>query len=414
MLLSYFTEQPMHLYPEDEARIGHPDDHPARSAGDTNLIFSNKFFDAEQGAKLYSDVIEQYELAEEVGFDGIMTNEHHNSVFCMQARCNIMSAFVAARTKRVKIVQLGNPLPLAENPIQIAEEIAMIDMLSKGRLVSGIVRGGGNEQLANNVNPAFNRERFEEAHELLIKTWTEPGPFRWEGNHYQVRVVNPWVLPLQKPHPRIFVPGVTSKETIEFAARHGYPYICLSTTEEQTKAIWGLYDRVAAQAGFTAGPEHRGYLMRVHVQDTREKAIENANQYMWMRGEFTGVGHPVWSLPTGYSTWEARQARLKNTAIQRDTLESQMKIGTIIAGTPDDVIKKIRWWLEKTGPSMLMFWSNDGHINQQDAMRCVELIGKEVLPAVREMGKELGLESPFDMNAPISLREAQKQVAATA
>ena len=104
-----------------------------------------------------------------------MLNEHHNAPFCMQARTNMFGAILAAVTKRVKIVFLGNPLPLTENPVQLAEELAMIDMISKGRVVSGFVRGGGQEQLANGVNPAFNRERFIEAHDLVQKTWTAAG-----------------------------------------------------------------------------------------------------------------------------------------------------------------------------------------------------------------------------------------------
>ena len=137
-----------------------------------------------------------------------MLNEHHNAPFCMQAKANVFASILAAVTKRVKIVMLGNPLPLAENPVRLAEELAMIDMISKGRLVSGFVRGGGQEQLATGVNPAYNRERFEEAHDLIVKAWTQPGPFRWEGTHYQHRVVNPWAVPLQKPHPRVWIPGV--------------------------------------------------------------------------------------------------------------------------------------------------------------------------------------------------------------
>src|SRR5215510_14586933 len=122
MHLMYFTEQPMSAYPE----------------------------------------------AEDMGVDGIMLNEHHNAPFCMQARVNIFAAILAAMTKRVQIVLLGNPLPINDNPIQIAEELGMIDMISQGRLVSGCVRGGGTEQLANNANPAYNRERFEEAHDLIV------------------------------------------------------------------------------------------------------------------------------------------------------------------------------------------------------------------------------------------------------
>src|SRR5437588_680410 len=121
----------------------------------------------------------------------------------MQAKCNVFASILAAMTKRVKLVLLGNPLPLAENPVRLAEELAMIDMVSRGRLVSGFVRGGGQEQLAAGVNPAYNRERFEEAHELNVKAWTQTGPLRWEGADYQPRRVNPLALPPPEPDPRV-------------------------------------------------------------------------------------------------------------------------------------------------------------------------------------------------------------------
>jgi alkanesulfonate monooxygenase SsuD/methylene tetrahydromethanopterin reductase-like flavin-dependent oxidoreductase (luciferase family) len=403
MLLSYFTEMPMSTFPEDAARVVHPDDHPARSAGDTVLLFSNRYFDPVSGSRLYQERFDSYRVAEEVGFDAVMTNEHHTAPFSMQARCNITSAYLAASTSRVKILQLGNPLPLWDNPVQIAEETAMIDMFCQGRLIAGIVRGGGQEQIANNVNPAYNREMFEEAHDLLIKAWTVPGPFRWEGEHYHVRVVNPWAVPLQKPHPRIFVPGVTSPETVQWAARHAYPYVCLNTTLEQTKQIWGIYDAAAAEAGFEAGPEHRGYLMRCHVADTEEKALEHAREFLWMRGEFTGVAHPIWNSPAGYTSWESRRARLRRIGFMRTTLQDQLDAGTIIAGTPDQVLPRIRIWLEETRPGTLIFWGNDGKIGHEESVRCIRLLGQEVLPAVRELGEELGLVGPFDVNAPVSL-----------
>ena len=244
MHLMYFTEQPMSAY---FAQAG-------LDFGATALMFSNSHFDPNEGSRLYNEYLEHYLLVDELGFDGIMLNEHHNAPFCMQARTNVFASILAAMTKNVKIVILGNPLPLSDNPVQLAEELAMIDMISKGRLVSGFVRGGGQEQLANGVNPAFNRERFEEAHDLIVKTWTTPGPFRWEGTHYQHRVVNPWAVPMQKPHPRIWIPGVISRETIIWAAQHGYPYIALNTPVERTKQIWKMYDDAAAEAGFAGGP----------------------------------------------------------------------------------------------------------------------------------------------------------------
>jgi alkanesulfonate monooxygenase SsuD/methylene tetrahydromethanopterin reductase-like flavin-dependent oxidoreductase (luciferase family) len=147
--------------------------------------------------------------AEDVGFDGIMLNEHHNAPFCMSTRINIVAAMLAGATKRVKIVLLGNPLPIIDNPVLLAEELAMIDMISRGRLVAGIVRGGGTEQFASNANPAFNRERFEEAHDLMVKAWTSQA--HGGRTHYQHRIVNPALL-LQRPHPRIWVPGAVSQE----------------------------------------------------------------------------------------------------------------------------------------------------------------------------------------------------------
>ena len=124
-----------------------------------------------------------------------MINEHHNNPLNMMPSINVIGAALARTTKKGKIVFLGNVLPIHENPVRIAEEVAMIDIMSGGRVVCGIVRGVGQETFATNVNPVHNRERFEEAHDLIIKTWTTPGPFRWEGKHYQFRVVNPWMVP---------------------------------------------------------------------------------------------------------------------------------------------------------------------------------------------------------------------------
>src|ERR671935_1012552 len=338
MHLMYFTEQPMSAY---DAKAG-------LDFGATALMFSNRHFDPVAGSRLYNEYLEHYRLAEEVGFDGIMLNEHHNAPFCKQAKCNIFASILAAMTKRVKLVLLGNPLPLADNPVRLAEELAMIDMVSRGRLVSGFVRGGGQEQLATGVNPAYNRERFEEAHELIVKAWTQTGPFRFEGTHYQHRVVNPWAVPLQKPHPRVWIPGVISPETIVWAARRGYPYIALNTPIDRTKQIWQIYDNAAAEAGFTPGPDYHGMLKQIHVAETEEKALKNAAQFRWMQGEFTGLAHPVWSTPSGYGSPQNRRAFVEFAAGRainprgNTSFEQQMADLRIIAGTPKTVIAKLK------------------------------------------------------------------------
>src|SRR3954465_5456019 len=400
MHMMYFTEQPMAAYDAQEGL----------KYGATALTFSNKHYNSVEGSRLYNEYIEDYLLAEESGADGIMLNEHHNAPFCMQARTNVFASILAAMTKNVKIVILGNPLPLSEAPVQVREELGVIERVPKGRLVSGFVRGGGQEQLANGVNPAFNRERFEEAHDLVVKTWTTPGPFRWEGTQYQHRVVNPWAVPMQKPHPRIWIPGVISRETIIWAARHGYPYIALNTPVERTNQIWKMYDAAAAEVGIKAGPDYHGLLKQIHVAETEEKAIENARQFMWMQGEFTGLAHPVWSSPAGYGSPDFRRQFAEfstgraTSPRARPALEKQMDDLMIIAGTPKQVIAKLRILLEETRPGILAFWGNDGTVSHEDAKTCIRLLGTEVFPALREIAKELDLKSPFETDQPVSVK----------
>ena len=399
MFLSYFTEQPMSAYPEDEGL----------EFGATSVLFSNKHFDPVEGSRLYRERLVEYQLADEVGFDGIMTNEHHNAPYCMQPQIVVWSSILAAVTKNVKIVQLGNPLPIYDNPLQFVEQIAMLDMISEGRLVAGIVRGAGQETIVMNANPAYNRERFNEAHDLVVKAMVEDGPFAWEGEHYQFRVVNPWARVLQKPHPRIFVPGVLSPETIAWAAQHRYPYISLNTPLHLTGQLWEIYDEAARRVGYEPGPENRGYLLRVHVADTREKALANAREFMWMQGEFTGIGHPYWVSPSGYGSPERRlmYTQLANAPItgsRKAPFEEQLATREIVAGTPDEVIAELRVVLETCRPSILMLWGNDGKVSHEDSLRCIELTGREVLPALREIGDELGLHSPFELDTPVSLQ----------
>ena len=167
-------------------------------------------------------------------------------------------------------------------------------------------------------------------------------------------MVNPWALPLQKPHPRIWIPGVVSTETVIWAAQHRYPYIALNTSIEATKRDLGALRRAPPRRSATrGGPENRGYLQRVHVAETEEKAIENARQFMWMQGEFTGLAHPVWSSPSGYFSPEHRRgfvefvdrARASARAAGRPS-RSRSQNDMIIAGTPKTVIAKLRHVME--------------------------------------------------------------------
>ncbi|MGE0540475.1 MAG: LLM class flavin-dependent oxidoreductase [Dehalococcoidia bacterium] len=407
MHIMYFTEQPMSAYPEDEARDEVPIGQ-GRSQRVTALMLSNRHFDSREGSRLYGERLEEYGYVEEMGFDGIMLNEHHTAPFCMSPRINIFAGILAAQTKRVKIVLLGNPLPVVDNPVHLAEELSLIDMISGGRLVSGFVRGGGVENIQANVNPVYNRERFEEAHDLIVKIWTESGPFRWEEKHFQYRVVNPWALPVQQPHPRIWIPGVASRETVIWAAEHRYPYIGLNTNFDVSGKIKDIYTETARRVGYEPGPEQFGQLLQCHVSDSAEKAERNAQQFMWMRGEFTGLSHPVWGSPSGYGSRSNRKALIEIAAghrpmIQPPPLHQRALERTFVWGTPDQVIEQLKVVLDNNRVGILGLWGNDGRIDHEDSMTCIRLLGQEVLPAIREYAKELGLKDPFELDTPVSL-----------
>jgi alkanesulfonate monooxygenase SsuD/methylene tetrahydromethanopterin reductase-like flavin-dependent oxidoreductase (luciferase family) len=144
------------------------------------------------------------------------------------------------------------------------------------------------------------------------------------------------------------------------------------------------------------------------VAETEERAMRNARQFMWMQGEFTGLAHPVWSSPSGYFSPSNRTAFVEFAVGRRANpraaaFEDQLADQQIIAGTPKTVLPKLRRLLEETRPSIVGFWASDGFVSDADARTCIRLLGEDVLPAVREMGNQLGLADPFEAKAPVSL-----------
>jgi alkanesulfonate monooxygenase SsuD/methylene tetrahydromethanopterin reductase-like flavin-dependent oxidoreductase (luciferase family) len=157
----FFSEMGYNVYPIEALE----------EYGYSALLFPNSIFDREKARDLWQMFLREHEYASEMGFDGSVCNEHHNNVLSMQESVNISAAVISQRI-RGTIALIGNPLPIHDNPVRVAEEIAMLDLISGGRIISGFVRGTGLEQLSTNANPAYNRERFEEAFALIKR----PGP----------------------------------------------------------------------------------------------------------------------------------------------------------------------------------------------------------------------------------------------
>ena len=383
----FFTEMAYSAYSQDRAS----------QYGYTSLMLPNDDFSPERANELYGMYFEEVQYCIESGFDGIMINEHHNNPMCMMPSINVIGAILAKMTEKGKIVFLGNILPIHENPLRLAEEIAMIDVISGGRVICGFVRGVGQESMANNANPVHNRERFEEAHDIIVKTWTTPGPFRWEGKYFNYRVVNPWMMPLQKPHPPIWIPGISSPESIAYAARHRYPYICLAPPLHQAVDIIRQYDEVAKEEGYTPTDEHRGFVVRVNVADSDEKAYEEGKHFYWMHGTAFGLTPSHWATPPGYQSRAAAAFQAQNRPdIGQDLVASKARIATsdpyadaqgtyqVITGNPDTVTRRLKDIIDVADPASLIIWGREGLMSHKTAMRSIELMGQEIIPAIKE------------------------------
>jgi alkanesulfonate monooxygenase SsuD/methylene tetrahydromethanopterin reductase-like flavin-dependent oxidoreductase (luciferase family) len=418
MFIGYFTERPY----QDE-RTGF---FGATGKPIMDLTVSNEMFDPILAAGLFNRYLDEKIYAEEMGFDGLMLNEHHNTAFCMGGAMNVEASILARITKRAKIVLLGNILPIWDDPLWLVEQLSMIDMISHGRLVSGWVRGTGRESVAHNIEPHYNWERFQEAHEFIIKAWTTPGPFRWEGKHYNYRHVNPWAKPYQKPHPPIWLPGVVSKDSLMWAAKQRIPYIMLATEMDPTRQAFQLYHDTAAEEGYESGPQNLGYLWKVHVDETEELAEATGRKYVqgpsnpFLEGNEGTVNPALVNLPGLTSRRRVLPTQAVATAARGGgggvagvlgrPYEQQIADRTIICGTPKTVIPKIREVLEYIRPGTIFFWDGDGAMTHDDAMRSLRLMGEEVIPAVREIAKELELPGPFEVD-PATNKPMEEQPA---
>src|SRR5262249_54960597 len=176
-------------------------------------------YDREAGAHAYQDMIARLEYVEELGFVWVSASEPHYSPRILTPAPIVSAAYIAARLQRISIALLG-PIVPQSNPVRLAEELAMLDTMAQGRLVVGLLRGTANESLTYDLNPEESRQRTDEGMELILRAWTEPQPFGWQGRHFQYRTVSVWPKPLQQPLPPIYPLGTTRQPRDSPARNH--------------------------------------------------------------------------------------------------------------------------------------------------------------------------------------------------
>ena len=351
------------------------------------VTLPNSIYDPVKGHTLYNRYFDEIERADKLGWDSVIVNEHHQNAYGTMPSPNIMAAALTQRVKRAKIGIVGNALPLHDDPLRVAEEIAMLDVISGGRIISGFVRGTGMEYFSYNINPTLSRERMNEAHDVIVQAWTRPGPFAFEGEHYNYRYVNIWPRPIQQPHPPIWLPGTASMETIDFAAGHKYPYMTVFMPMAQRQRAYDLYRRLAEEKyGYEATPEQLAFCVPVILAETDEEAMRDGERYaMWLFNKAMKI-KPEFVTPPGYMSARSVQAALEAGGFERGnrTFKELVDEGIAIAGSPATVIEKLSYYTDVLHAGMLVTGGHVGDSPDYLVLRNQEMMAKEVMPHFRD------------------------------
>ena len=352
-------------------------------------------FRPEVTVRNYRDHLDAWALMEELGFDGVGFNEHHGSPYGLMTSPNLMAAAVSQRTSRMKILIYGNLLPLHE-PLRLAEELAMLDCLTDGRLISGFARGIPREYLAYNVDMHESRARFEEAWEIMQLAWTEE-VFSYQGKFWSYHDVSIWPRPVQQPRPPVWVPVTASKETIQWAGKHNIPITPGEGAPlEVVQDITRFYATCLAQDGHTLTPDHLVSAASVYIADSREQAFKEAGPYMLYlmhtllgHGSIRDVGEATqrgWMSESAYDYIrpEHREAFLRSrSGIRQVTLEQLANRGRLCWGTPEEVREALIARADALGSNTVLLNFNQGAMPHDMFMRTLRRFGEEVLPALQ-------------------------------
>ena len=379
MKFNYFHLMPYQYLPPDfEERFSSP-----------SLTFPNGHFDPARGVELYHRYLDELELADELGFDGIAVNEHHQSAYGLMPSPNIMAAALTRRTSQARIMVLGNAIGIRGNPLRVAEEIAMLDLLSGGRVDSGFVRGIGWEYFAHSVNPTRSRARFDEAHDLIIRAWTSEELFSWYGEHYEYRYVNIWPRPIQTPHPPVYIPGAGSTETMKFCAAHRYTYMSVYAPTRIVRRWFDGYRQAEADLGRAADPEKIAFSVPVYVADTDERAHAEARpalEWLYHRGL---KQTPQMVTPPGYMSPGSLRGVLMSGmhGFRSSSYEDLLAAGQAVVGSPASVVSRLRELYDQLGGfGQLIGLFAIGPSTHERVTRSAELFATEVIPALRPLG----------------------------
>jgi alkanesulfonate monooxygenase SsuD/methylene tetrahydromethanopterin reductase-like flavin-dependent oxidoreductase (luciferase family) len=354
----------------------------------TSMVdYPNSQFDPEVGHALYERHLRSMLRAAELGFDGLCLNEHHSMAFSMSPTASLLAARYVTATNDIPIMVAGTPINLMY-PNRVAEEYALLDVMSGGRMEYAFPLGTGMEYWANEgtVNPATARARFRESLDIIFKAWTEDGPMRYDGDFYTYRYLNVWPKPYQQPRPKCYVVGTGSEETLRLAVDYGLGYsIVFVPIPNQLRAFARLRE-LAEERGRTIDPDDLIVVVLAYVADTDEEAVREARPHIENFFSWFHRVTPRYLVPPGYVSTQEFLRRVSDPAMAKGTEASwddMVSIGRILCGSPDTVAETIVAWCQEAGAGRVNVVLENGDMPEWKIAKTTTLFANEVIPRIR-------------------------------
>ncbi len=357
----------------------------------------SKLFDPERANAVYHQYMDQLELADSLGYDAIGVNEHHQNGYGIMPSPNLIAAGLARRTSKAAIAVIGNSIALYNPPIRVAEEFAMLDCISGGRLIAGFPVGTSMDtNYCYGQIPALTRDKYNEAHELIMRAWSEPEPFAFDGKYNQLRHVNCWPKPIQKPHPPVYIPGGGSIETWDFCLDNDYNYSYLSFNGYLAGKMLldGYWNRVA-ERGKDNSPYRASFAQTICVANSDAEAEElYAEHVLYFYNRCLHV-FPGFADAPGYRTVKTIKAgalsqlrRSNQTMLSSLTWKDLVDGGFIIAGGPDTVRERMEDMIKGLRIGTVFCLMHVGNMPDWKTRLSTQLFAEKVMPQLRNMWPE--------------------------
>lgn len=374
---------------------------PQDSYPSIRVSLPNKHYDPRKGAELWDRYLKEWQIAEEEGMD-IMLNEHHQTATCVDPAAPLVLAALARLTTKARLLILGNPIANRRQPIRVAEEMAMVDVLSRGRVEAGFVRGVPYEISPANSNPVRMNERFLEALDLIVKAWTNhDGPFSHEGRFFHHRNINIWPRQWQDPHPPVWV-STTSSGGARQVGERGFIQATFLTGYQATRRVFDAYRegwRAAGRGKYVAN-DRLAYAALVYVGETEAEAHAGAEKLLWY--VTANKVAPQYANPPGYVPVEANVHMLRGAEhplsafAKAANVEAAIRAGLMFAGTPDQVFNQIKRHYEYVGGyGHLLNMGQAGFLEHEESVKGIRMFAREVYPRLKEMFPKTAISGQY-------------------